>query len=277
MISTQINKSTSPNPTSLDNEYNPATISELQWEQWRAIVVRHGLGEEKIGRFASSLQNMTKVIWNKPLSAYTNYTLAEIQEMKTHGKRRLYAILEVFHNAYSLVANLDNCEHLVLRIVPRLIDRVEQWIGKTLQTPGVPSNGEIFENFISPLLEQIRIDAPQQIIAIAENRLGISSPITSVRQLARTMGLTRARVYQLLNEINDILTVRWPLGRHQVYELRDKFATEIIDIQNPPSLEQFYAAVELIYPGSRRGADGPMELAANIVEATEDANDMLEV
>ena len=40
------------------------------------------------------------------------------------------------------------------------------------------------------------------------------------------MGLTRARVYQLLNEINDIMAVRWPTGRHQVYELREKLASE---------------------------------------------------
>ena len=66
-----------------------------------------------------------------------------------------------------------------------------------------------------PLLEQIRTDATQQIATLAENRLGIGGPITSVRQAARTMGLTRARVYQLLNEINDIMTVRWPTGRHQ--------------------------------------------------------------
>ena len=43
------------------------------------------------------------------------------------------------------------------------------------------------------------------------------------------MGLTRARVYQLLNEVNDIAVVRWPLGRHQVYELRQKFERESAD------------------------------------------------
>ena len=40
------------------------------------------------------------------------------------------------------------------------------------------------------------------------------------------MGLTRARVYQLLNEINDIMAVRWPNGRHQMYELREKLVPE---------------------------------------------------
>ena len=177
---------------------------------------------------------MTKVIWNSPLEAYVGYTLAEIHALKTHGSRRLNAILDVFHNVHTLVTNIGSSEHLSLRIVPRLIDGVECWVGQSLQKPGLPSNGDIFQNFVDPLLEQIRIDAPQQIVTMAENRLGVRGPITSLHQVARSMGLTRARVYQMLNEINDIMTVRWPLGRHQVYELRDKFAAEACEVPNPP-------------------------------------------
>jgi hypothetical protein len=123
------------------------------------------------------------------------------------------------------------------------------------------------------LLEQVRNDATQQIASLAENRLGLTGPITSVRQAARSMGLTRARVYQLLNEINDIMAVRWPHGRHQMYELRDKLlfdwkkslppsaqTTDATESLEPPAeLQQFLAAVELFYPGSRRGASGPLD------------------
>jgi hypothetical protein len=241
--------------------FNPAAVSEVAWSQWRASVLKHGLGGEKLGRFAPSLQNMTRVIWNTPLEFYTNYSLGEIRNMKTHGEKRVRAILEVFHGLHVLVANMGTQEELVVRIVPRRIDRVEQWLGEALQRPGVPPPEEIFENFVSPLLEQVRTDATRQIASLAENRLGISAPITSVRQAARAMGLTRARVYQLLNEINDILTVRWPLGRHQVYELREKLQNEARQMDPPPKLEQFLAAVELFYPGSRRGAAGPLEHA----------------
>ena len=40
---------------------------------------------------------MTRVIWNTPLGAYTHFTLGEIRAMKTHGEKRVRAILEVFH------------------------------------------------------------------------------------------------------------------------------------------------------------------------------------
>ena len=165
-------------------------------------------------------------------------------------------------------------DHLAVRIVPRLIDRVEQWIGRALQQPGVPGRQELFSEFVEPLLEQIRIDSPQQVYSMAETRLGVNGPLTSVRQVARTMGLTRARVYQLLNEINDIMMVRWPTGRHQVHELREKYAAETADVRRRPDLRQFHAAVELFYPGSRRGAAGPLE---RTFDAFEEEDELLEV
>lgn len=241
------------------NSFEPGGVSEVVWAQWRVSVVRHGLGRELLGRFAPSLKNMTRVIWNTPLEAYTHYTLAEIRAMKTHGEKRIRAILEVFHSLHTLVSNMGTMDHLVVRVAPRLINGVEEWIDRVLQTPGLPSEVEIFDRFISPLLEQIRIDATQQITSLAENRLGVRCPPASVRQVARSMGLTRARVYQLLNEINDIMNVRWPSGRHQVYELQDKLLADSSRVDNPPDLRQFAAAIELFYPGSRRGASGPIE------------------
>ena len=256
--------------------FNPASVSEVVWGQWRSSVIKHGLGDEKLGRFAPSLRNMTRVIWNTPLEAYTQFNLGEIRLMKTHGEKRVRAILEVFHSVHVLVANMGTQEHLVVRLFPRLIDHVEQWIGRALQTAGVATTQELFEHVVSPLLEQIRTDATQQIASLAENRLGISAPITSVRQAARVMGLTRARVYQLLNEINDIMAVRWPNGRHQMYELREKLVSESKQMDAPPDLQQFFAAIELFYPGSRRGAAGPVEHLLDEEDEDETAESMAE-
>jgi hypothetical protein len=255
-------------PRAASNGFDPSTVSEVVWSQWRAVILEHGLGQEALGRFAPTLKNMTRVIWNTPLESYARMTLAEIRALKTHGEKRVRAILDAFHSVCAVVAGLGSQEHLVVRIVPRLIDGVETWVGQTLQTPGAADPEQILQRLIRPLLDQVRVDATQQIARLAENRLGINGPISSVRQAARTMGLTRARVYQLLNEINDILSVRWPMGRHQIYELRDKFQQEIAVLDSPPDLEQFHAAIELFYPGSRRGAAGPLERAA---ESAEDA------
>ena len=247
---------------SSSNGFDPSAVSEVVWAQWRSTVVKRGLGKEALGRFAPSLRNVSRVIWNTPLRRYAHSTLAEIRGMKTHGKKRVRAILEAFHSVHVLAANMGYQDHLVVRIAPRLIDEAEAWVGRALQTPGVPGRDEIFQNLISLLLEQIRVDATRQIVTLAECRLGIGGPMTSVRQAARTMALTRARVYQLLNEVNDIMSVRWPMGRHQVYELRDKFRAEADGMGVAVDLRQFHAAVELFYPGSRRGAAGPLERAS---------------
>jgi hypothetical protein len=48
-----------------------------------------------------------------------------------------------------------------------------------------------------------------------------------------------------------------------MYELRDKFQEELATAgDTSPDLEQFHAALELFYPGSRRGAAGPLERTA---------------
>ena len=248
---------------------DPATVSEVVWAQWRATVVKHGLTHELLGRFAPSLQNMTRVIWNMPLGAYTHSTLGEIRAMKTHGEKRIRAILEVFHAVHCLIANLGTQEHLAVRIAPRLINRVETWIAHKLQSSGAPCGEEIFEKFTGPLLEQLRIDATQQIVTLAEYRLGVNDPISSVRQVARTLGLTRARVYQLLNEISDIMYVRWPTGRHQVAELSEKLHGEAARAENPTDLSFFRAAVELFYPGMRRSGVGLLELAPETFATTD--------
>ena len=44
-----------------------------------------------------------------------------------------------------------------------------------------------------------------------------------------------------------------------MYELREKLLSESKEMAAPPDLQQFLAAVELFYPGSRRGAAGPLD------------------
>ena len=238
-------------------------VSEVVWDQWRASVVRHGLGGERLGRFAPSLRHMTRVIWNRSLGEYAHQTLTQIREQKTHGEKRVRAILEVFHGLHAVVGAMGAQRHLVVRLYPALIDRVERWVERQLQSPEPLDEESLLENYVRPLCDQVRVDAHEPIVRLMETRLGFHGPITSVRQVARGMGLTRARVYQLLNEINDILVVRWPNGRHLSYELLDKLGRQGDAAEQPKLPPQFSAAVELFYPAARRGAEGSVEPAAS--------------
>ena len=242
-----------------DNGFKPDDVSEVVWGQWQETVRRCGLARESLGRVAPSLRNVTRVIWQTPLAEFLSVPLAELRERRTYGEKRVRAVLEVFFGLHQLLDGSGTHHELTVRLVPRHVDRAERWTGHCLQRAELPDANEISESFILPLIEQLRHDASQQIVQLAEIRLGIHGPITSVRQTARQMGLTRARIYQLLNEINDILAVRWPLGRCQVYHLLERLEAEAPD---DTSLDQFRAAIELFYPGDRRGAAGIVEKAS---------------
>ena len=220
------------------NGFDPSNVSEVVWSQWRATVVKHDLGSQTLG---------------------TPRT-----QPPAHDARDLECAAERLHGSHAGRDPLDEDARRQTRSRhsggfpqrptrwwPKWERRNTWWCESCPDRSTRSNSGQArpckplacqarrrsSTTSSGPLLEQVRNDATQQIATLAENRLGISGPITSVRQAARNMGLTRARVYQLLNEINDIMIVRWPMGRHQVYELRDKFEAEAGRDEEPPRLE----------------------------------------
>jgi hypothetical protein len=57
--------------------------------------------------------------------------------------------------------------------------------------------------------------------------------------------VTRARVYQLLDDCSKVFEVRWPEGKLQLEALARKFAAEDA---NAAKLQLFEAMRELLYP-----------------------------
>ena len=228
-------------------------VSEIQWQKWQAIVLDKGLNNEKLGRLCPSLNELTRVIWNNTLGDYCTKSLTEMREIRTHGEKRVTAILKIFHCICSIVSKVDNSKHLRLSLIPKDVEHAETWSLQILSKRGKPSKADIEANYIVPLLDQLRIDATEHLCRLAENRIGLREDVTSIRQAARALGLARARIYQLLNEINDILMVRWPNGRLVTSLLRNKFLFEAKNTQhNDPDFAQFHAAAELFFPWGRR-------------------------
>lgn len=227
-------------------------VSELQWQKWQKTILDQRFEKEKLGRLCPTLTELTRVIWNSPLEEYCNKTLAEMRRIRTHGEKRVTAILKIFHSICSIVGKVGNTKHLLLRLVPTNIEHVENWAMRTLSKRGTPNKAEIEANYVSPLLAQLKIDASDQICRLAENRIGLQGEVTSIRQAAKSLGLARARIYQLLNEINDILMVRWPNGRLITSLLRNKFLLESKEQHNDPEFVQFHTAAELFFPWGRR-------------------------
>ena len=213
-------------PDTTNGFFDPAVVSEALWAQWRECVRAQSLTSEKLGRLTPSLQSLPTVIWHTPLSAYLEYSLGQIRELKTHGEKRVRAVLEVFYEVYRALNRTTGSHHLVVKLVPKFVPPIEAWLHETLAGGELPTAQDLRLNLALPLLNQIEIDGGPTVHKLAAGRLGIESDPQSVRLQSRQMGVTRARVYQLLEDCSKIMDVRWPEGRLLFAELGDRLQRE---------------------------------------------------
>jgi hypothetical protein len=232
-------------PRADQREFDPTVVSEVLWEKWRDTVKNSGLGREALGRLAPSLQSLPTVIWQTPLETYGDYTVAEIRALKTHGEKRVRAILEVFHSVYEMLEGVPHNRHLRLHVRPTFTAPIEKWINDALGRASAPSREELKQNVVVPMIEQLRIDAGPKVVKLVEERLGVKSARQRVQVQARRLGLTRARIYQLFEMCADIMAVRWPEGEAAFQKLYQKLATSPDARAQVDSLRDL---IELIYP-----------------------------
>lgn len=232
--------------------FDPSIVSEALWSQWQTTVIEHGFGREKLGRLAPTLQALPTVIWHIPLDQYVNHTVAEIRQLKTHGEKRVRVVLEVFYIVHEMLSGAGSSPHLALRIAPKFIQPIEDWISLACQDGHVVTTEEIRDRLTVPLLDQILIDAGPTIHQLSAGRLGVNDGPQSVRQQAKKMGVTRARVYQLLEECSRVMDVRWPEGKHQLAHLEAKLRAEHAD---QAVLSALHATRELFYPSKGQLTD----------------------
>ena len=232
--------------------FDPSLVSEALWTQWLETVRKHDIGREKLGRLAPSLLALPTVIWHTPLDYYMQHSVSEIRQLKTHGEKRVRVVLEVFYIAHEILADAGTDKHVAIRFVPKFILPLERWIAECLSRPDVPPIEEIRDKLTVPLLNQLKIDAGDTIYGLSAGRLGINGDPQSVRNQSRHMGVTRARVYQLLEDCARVMEVRWPEGKSLLAKLTAKFRA---DAKPEDDLTQFHATVELFYPGKKGLAD----------------------
>lgn len=231
-----------------DAPFDAASVSEASWATWREAVVRHGFGNEPLGRFATSLLDLPKVVWHTPLATYTGLSLAEIRELKTHGEKRIAAVLEVFHNLHPYLAQAAPNSTLAPRIVPRFVSRIDAWLYSRHGQPQLPTGDELRQHVIEPLLVQARIDLGDQVADLAARRVGLAGDELSVRDAAKELGLTRARVYQMLSDLGAMAQVRWPEGYAVIRELAAELQHAGL---TQAEYEPFVTTVELFFPHKR--------------------------
>jgi len=233
-------------------KFDPSIVSETLWARWCNTVREFDLGHEKLGLLAPTLQSLPTVIWHMPLGEYLDRSAAEIRAMRTHGEKRVRVVLEVFYVVHEILAEAGTQKHLRVCLVPAFVRPIENWITSVLEKPGVPTLDEIRANFTIPLLDQIKIDAGETVHKLVQGRLGIGTSPQSVRAQSEKMGVTRARVYQLLETCAKVMNVRWPDGRRQLALLAEKLQ---VDRADKDAKKLFDATREFVFPDKYEGSE----------------------
>ena len=134
---------------------------------------QHGLSHEPLGKLAPSLQDLPTVIWRAPLSTYLEYSVAEMRQLKTYGEKRVRVVLEVFHAVQEAVGQTRLKSHLTLRLIPKFVVPLENWLAECLDEPHKVSPESVRECLAIPLVEQVQIDCGSTVARLVEGRLGI--------------------------------------------------------------------------------------------------------
>lgn len=234
---------------SLDDRFASDAVSESHWEAWRETVRHHHLASEPLGRLAPTLRSLPTVIWDTPLATYLEMPLAQLRRLKTHGDKRVRSVLEVFFFIHQVLGNASPTRHFVIQLRPSFVVPIEQWLGEVIRRDDPPTLQEIRQNLILPILNQIEVDSDENIGRLMAGRLGIESGPESVIEQAERLGVTRARIYQLLELCSRIMTVRWPEGGWQLLALSERFAQHP---EHAESREMFNTLRALLYPTKLR-------------------------
>lgn len=226
--------------------FDATVVSEAIWSTWCDTIRRNGLADQKLGRLAPSLQALPTVIWHTPLSAYSDLTLTSMRRLRTHGEKRVHAILEVFCTVHEAISTAALHENLDLELTPRFVPRLTRWLTEIVWEETLPPAEEIYAQIVQPMIHQIEIDLGYQVAGLAADRLRLDDDAPSVKQQAESLGVTRARVYQLLDDCAKAMDVRWPEGRWLLAPLTNKFGGA-----SPNAIGLLHGVRELFYPEER--------------------------
>jgi hypothetical protein len=149
--------------------------------------------------------------------------------------------------------------------MPAAIREVEDWLQGLLQNARVPDEAEVLARFARPLAGQILTDCGPTVSRLVDERLGMDIPPRSVRDQARQLGVTRARVYQLLDDVGKVMSVRWPEGQSLIDRLTSHFTPLE---QRQGQLRLFFGLSELCFPEKAAGAgESSAETSAELQSA----------
>lgn len=226
------------------NGFDPDTVSEELWSHWRETAKRCGVGKYPIGRLAPTLQSLPTVVWDTPLDRYVDLKLDAIRSLKTHGEKRVNAILQVFCCIHEALSTAMLQDHIEIALVPKFATPIAEWLLERLTEEDAPTAKELHENVATPLVNQIQTDLGKQVAKLAAARVSLNPNAPNVRTQAKRLNVTRARVYQLFEDCAQVAQVRWPEGHRLIASLGSCLALA----DDVEALDQYRSIRDLFFP-----------------------------
>lgn len=229
-------------------QFDACLVSEALWSKWTGAIRELNLGDEPLGRVAESLATMPTVIWTRSLGEYQNLSLAQIRGLRTHGEKRVRCVMQVVHRVYAITQlhRHEGDEVLRRRLGSQAILEVSRWLNEQLSINSVTAESDVRSHLAEPILKQISVDCGDTVYRIAQQRVGLDAQPMSVREQAQSMGVTRARIYQLLDDCHKILEVRWPQGKILLDRMTAKYGSYLGS--QPIDASLFLAVRQLCFP-----------------------------
>jgi hypothetical protein len=201
------------------------TLGDVTDQNWALIckwIKDHGLEHLPLGRIAEKLEDMPRGLWHCPLSDFVEHPIGHLISLKGYGEHRINSVLG---SLASLALLLDKCQtknHLCIRVCPSRIEKLSIWISDVLKNDLLPDYAALCQNFVFPLLQQMRDDLGSQTAEMIERRLGVQAVPGTLQDIAASYMITRERVRQLTSQASVVIGLRWPEGRHLLSDLFNK-------------------------------------------------------
>ncbi len=224
--------------------FDPTVVSEQLWQTWCESVRRGNFVDRKLGELAPTLLRLPTVIWDTPLSDYVDLSLSAIRNRKTHGEKRVRAILEIFCTIHESIATANPGENMAVDVLPEFVRPATAWLTATMPSDKKLGVADVRRQLAVPLTKQIEIDLGSNVAQLASERLELEGPAPPVRIQSTRLGVTRARVYQLLEDCGRVMEVRWPQGRWLLAPLHAKARS----LGTPASADLLQGILDLFYP-----------------------------
>lgn len=196
-------------------EHTP--LGDLDERDWRCVaqlVRHHGIEDLMLGRFAPSLRQLDRALWDARIANFTRRPLSELQRLQGCGPVRLQqSICQILSLAFLLNA-LPVRHDMRISLLAGPIAEANQWLAQLLP-PGrenLPEKRSIREDFLRPLLMQIEKDGNARLGEVASRRIGDGVQPATLREIATDCGVTPDRIRTLLQQAAFVLYVRWHEG-----------------------------------------------------------------